>query len=148
MPPIRHLIFDEKLESTVIAVTQQLLDAIANGDWDTYVKLCSPELTAFEPEAGEHLVSGLAFHKTYFDLHHAKAAAAKSLGSPTQTQSPKSTTTIASPKVRFLDSDRTIALITYVRIIQNTLASGEKNHLIVDVKNTQETRLWISNTDR
>src|SRR5437899_132581 len=56
------------METELIALTQKLLDAIATGDWATYQELCDPALTAFEPESRGQLVSGLPFHKFYFDL--------------------------------------------------------------------------------
>ena len=34
-------------ESELLAVNQQLLDAIAQGDWATYAELCDSSLTAF-----------------------------------------------------------------------------------------------------
>src|SRR5260370_6379295 len=55
-------------QSELIALNQQLLDAIAQGDWATYSELCDPSLTAFEPEALGHLVEGLDFHAFYFIL--------------------------------------------------------------------------------
>src|SRR5437763_9634676 len=57
-----------EVEAELLAVNQQLLDAIAQGDWGTYSELCDPSLTAFEPEALGHLVRGLEFHSFYFKL--------------------------------------------------------------------------------
>jgi len=37
--------------NTLETLTKQLLDAIDNGDLETYRELCDPSLTAFEPEA-------------------------------------------------------------------------------------------------
>lgn len=39
-------------QQQLIKLQQQLLDSIANRDWDTYEDLCDESLTAFEPEAG------------------------------------------------------------------------------------------------
>lgn len=47
-------------EAEIIAITQSLLDAIAAGDWANYQKMCSDELTCFEPESNGHLVSGVS----------------------------------------------------------------------------------------
>lgn len=52
----------------IIALTQNLLDSIAKADWDSYVELCDPSLTCFEPEAVGHLVEGLEFHHFYFKM--------------------------------------------------------------------------------
>ena len=51
----------------VIKITEQLLDAISSGDYETYTKLCDPQMTAFEPGALGNLVEGMDFHKFYFD---------------------------------------------------------------------------------
>lgn len=51
----------------MIKVTEQLLEAINTGDYDTYAKLCDPNITAFEPAALGNLVEGVDFHKFYFD---------------------------------------------------------------------------------
>jgi UMP-CMP kinase len=47
------------IEQEIKQLTQILLDAISEGDWDTYKKLCDPSLTAFE---GESKVSSLAIY--------------------------------------------------------------------------------------
>lgn len=51
----------------VIKVTEQLLEAINTGDFETYAKLCDPQITAFDPAALGNLVEGVDFHKFYFD---------------------------------------------------------------------------------
>lgn len=57
-----------QVQKELLELTQKLLDSIAEGDYDTYQSICHPSLTAFEPEAKGHLVTGLAFHKYYFDM--------------------------------------------------------------------------------
>jgi calcium/calmodulin-dependent protein kinase (CaM kinase) II len=53
------------IEQQLVELTQQLLESIAGGDWETYAQLCDPSLSAFEPESRGQLVEGLPFHK-YF----------------------------------------------------------------------------------
>lgn len=66
-------------------MTEQLIEAINNGDFDAYTwddfwnvfiiyswsmfcrKICDPHLTAFEPESLGNLVEGMDFHKFYFE---------------------------------------------------------------------------------
>ncbi|CAG0893687.1 unnamed protein product, partial [Cyprideis torosa] len=50
----------------VIRLTEQLIESINNGDFESYTKLCEPHMTAFEPEALGNLVEGMEFHKFYF----------------------------------------------------------------------------------
>jgi len=52
----------------VIAVTETLIDAIGRSDYDTWKRMTSHDLTAFEPESQGCLVEGREFHKYYFDL--------------------------------------------------------------------------------
>ena len=61
------------LRDELLDLTQRLLDSIAGGDWETYVSLCDPALTCFEPETMGHIVEGLDFHKFYFDNTHGKS---------------------------------------------------------------------------
>lgn len=51
----------------VIKMTEQLLDAVSSGDFETYASMCDPRLTSFEPEALGNLLDGMDFHKFYFD---------------------------------------------------------------------------------
>lgn len=39
-------------EAHLLKLSKDLLQAIADHDWDKYSELCDDSLTAFEPEAG------------------------------------------------------------------------------------------------
>jgi calcium/calmodulin-dependent protein kinase (CaM kinase) II len=103
----------------LLAINQQLLDAIAHGDWETYQQLCDPTLTAFEPEAQGQLVEGLEFHKFFFDLG--------------ADPGPRHTT-MASPHVRLMGDT---ALVAYVRLVQSLDAVGNPR-----ISHHEETRIW------
>lgn len=103
----------------LVALTEQLLGAIAARDWKTYQKLCDPSLTAFEPEARGHLVQGLDFHRFYFDLD----------GKP-----PATHVTMIAPHVREMGD---AALVAYVRLVQRTNRDGTTETL-----SFEETRIW------
>lgn len=113
------------MSKQIIELTQQLLDSIVDGDWETYEKLCDPSLTCFEPEADGHLVHGMGFHKFYFEnrVHHSDK--------PKVVQN----TTISSPHVRMIGDS--VAIISYVRLIQ-------KQHPRAGnfTKKFEETRVW------
>jgi ketosteroid isomerase-like protein len=104
----------------ILRLTQELLDAIANGDWAVYEKLCAPSLTAFEPEAKGQQVTGLAFHRFYFDLGGVRG---------------KHHTTLVNPEIRPLGPDA--ALITYIRLVQKLDATNKPITAI-----SEETRVW------
>lgn len=109
----------ETTAAEIVQLTRQLLESIAAGDWETYRRLCDPTLSAFEPEAGGHLIEGMGFHRFYFDLESARP----------------SNTTISSPHVRFFGPD--VALIALTRLVQLLDESGKPRTAIF-----QETRLW------
>lgn len=106
-------------ENELLALTQQLLDAIAAADWATYEAMCDPALTAFEPEGRGHLIEGMDFHRFYFDLGPAA--------------SPRNTT-MSSPKVLLMGD---VAVVTCVRLIQwlNEAGATVTSHF-------EETRIW------
>ncbi len=103
----------------LLALTQRLLDAIADGDWATYEELCAPDLTAFEPEACGQLIEGLAFHRFYFNL-------------PNRGQ--RRQTTLAGPRVRVVGD---AAVVTYIRVVQ---AAGPD--AVPQSVAFAETRVW------
>jgi len=112
-----------ELKAEVLRANQQLLDSIANGDLQTYEKLCCPSLTCFEPETKDHLVEGLDFHKFFF-----------ALASHTEpTQGPRKNTTIVSPHVRLLGES--VAVASYTRLVQSSAPS-------LSITSCVETRVW------
>ena len=106
----------------VLAFNQKLLDAIVAGNWETYVALCDPSITCFEPEARGQVVEGMAFHKYYFDL-------------VINPQTPAKNVTMAQPHVRLIGTD--VAVVSYVRLTQSLDANG-----IPQTGRMEETRVW------
>lgn len=104
----------------LLAVTQQLLNSIVAGDWQTYQTLCDPSLTCFEAEARGQLVEGMQFHSFYFN----------SSGSPARRQ-----VTMTQPHVRMLGDDA--AVVCYVRLTQSIDGSGA-----AQTSRYEETRVW------
>jgi ketosteroid isomerase-like protein len=103
----------------VLDLNKRLLTSIAEGDWNTYVELCDPTITAFEPEARGQLVEGMDFHQFYFGQG--------GIVGPHNT-------TMCSPHVRLLGD---IAIISYVRLVQRLDESGKS----VTIRG-EETRVW------
>lgn len=106
-------------EQELVDLNQQLLDCIAAGEWETYLELCDHDLTCFEPEAAGIQISGMPFHKYYFDL------ASKST-TPVQT-------TMTQVNVRIVGH---VAMLAYVRVIQK-LKEG-----CPQTQSFEETRIW------
>ena len=116
---------DPYTEQMLMTLTRKLLDSITASDWQTYADLCDPTITAFEPEARGHLVTGLAFHKYYFDLQHRDGS---------------KHTTLCSPKVRMVGDGA--AVVTYVRLTQYLDGNGQPN-----TSSVEETRVWQRHED-
>jgi Calcium/calmodulin dependent protein kinase II association domain len=114
--------------ATLLHLSQQLLDAIDAGDWETYTALCDPSLTAFEPEAVGHLVAGMPFHRFYFDLD------GDGLGRPSYNGGRAQRSTISSPDVRVMENS---AVVCYVRLVQRLTPDGRPETVAFD-----ETRVW------
>ncbi|MBS0262216.1 MAG: DUF4440 domain-containing protein [Planctomycetes bacterium] len=108
-----------EVEAELIAKSQQLLDAIAQGDWGTYAELCDPTLTAFEPEALGRLVHGLDFHAFYFKLSGGQV---------------KPQNTMSDIHVRVLGD---VAIVSYYRLTQFVGGDGNPG-----TRGTEETRVW------
>jgi calcium/calmodulin-dependent protein kinase (CaM kinase) II len=110
---------EEKLGKEVLEANMKLLNAINNQNWAVYQELCSVDLTCFEPEAQEHQITGLEFHKFFFPA------------SPIESESVVS---MASPHLRFV-GDYTACMVTYTKMVQ----SNPKNFKVTTY---QESRLW------
>ncbi|GLD60159.1 calcium/calmodulin-dependent protein kinase type II subunit gamma isoform X1 [Lates japonicus] len=88
----------------IIKITEQLIEAINNGDFDAYTRICDPGLTSFEPEALGNLVEGMDFHKFYFENLLSKN------NKPVHT-------TLLNPHVHLIGEDA--ACIAYIRLTQS-----------------------------
>jgi calcium/calmodulin-dependent protein kinase (CaM kinase) II len=106
--------------SEILALNQKLLNAIVSGDWATYIQLCDPAITCFEPEARGQLVVGLPFHQYYFPAQPVANC--------------KKNVTMCSPSVR-VNGD--MAVLAYVRLTQYLDANGAPQTGAVE-----ETRIW------
>ncbi|MCJ8749336.1 hypothetical protein PDJAM_G00175110 [Pangasius djambal] len=105
----------------IIKVTEQLIESINNGDFETYSKMCDPGLTSFEPEALGNLVEGHDFHRFYFE--HALSKGTKPVH-----------TILLNPHVHLIGEDA--ACIAYIRLTQY-LESGRPR-----TAQSEETRVW------
>jgi dihydrofolate reductase len=117
-----QLAMTAELNEQLLELNQKLLVAIVSGDWNTYVSLCDPSITCFEPEARGQVVVGMPFHKYYFDLS----------ASP---QKPAKQVTMSQPHVRLMGDSA--AVLSYVRLTQSLDASGAPQ-----TGRMEETRVW------
>ncbi|XP_008416038.1 calcium/calmodulin-dependent protein kinase (CaM kinase) II beta 1 isoform X3 [Poecilia reticulata] len=127
-PPPSHSPSSPSLSSSqtrkqeIIKITEQLIEAINNGDFDAYAKICDPGLTSFEPEALGNLVEGMDFHRFYFENLLAKN------NKPIHT-------TILNPHVHLIGEDA--ACIAYIRLTQFVDNQGRPRS-----SQSEETRVW------
>ncbi|XP_047465366.1 calcium/calmodulin-dependent protein kinase type II subunit gamma-like isoform X19 [Mugil cephalus] len=106
----------------IIKITEQLIEAINNGDFDAYTRICDPGLTSFEPEALGNLVEGMDFHKFYFENLLSK-------------NSKPVHTTLLNPHVHLIGEDA--ACIAYIRLTQFVDSTGRPRS-----SQSEETRVW------
>ncbi|XP_058631322.1 calcium/calmodulin-dependent protein kinase (CaM kinase) II beta 1 isoform X17 [Onychostoma macrolepis] len=106
----------------IIKITEQLIEAINNGDFEAYAKICDPGLTCFEPEALGNLVEGMDFHRFYFENLLSK-------------NSKPIHTTILNPHVHLIGEEA--ACIAYIRLTQYVDGQGRPSS-----SQSEETRVW------
>ncbi|XP_016092585.1 calcium/calmodulin-dependent protein kinase type II subunit beta isoform X13 [Sinocyclocheilus grahami] len=106
----------------IIKITEQLIEAINNGEFDAYAKICDPGLTSFEPEALGNLVEGMDFHRFYFENLLSK-------------NSKPIHTTILNPHVHLIGEEA--ACIAYIRLTQFVDGQGRPRS-----SQSEETRVW------
>ncbi|XP_048089049.1 calcium/calmodulin-dependent protein kinase (CaM kinase) II gamma 1 isoform X5 [Alosa alosa] len=106
----------------IIKITEQLIEAMNNGDFEAYTRICDPGLTSFEPEALGNLVEGMDFHKFYFENLLSKN------NKPVHT-------TILNPHVHLIGEDA--ACIAYIRLTQYMDGQGRPRSC-----QSEETRVW------
>uniref|UniRef100_A0AAY5E811 calcium/calmodulin-dependent protein kinase n=1 Tax=Electrophorus electricus TaxID=8005 RepID=A0AAY5E811_ELEEL len=109
-------------EQEIIKITEQLIEAVNNGDFEAYTRICDPGLTSFEPEALGNLVEGMDFHKFYFENLLSKN------NKPVHT-------TILNPHVHLIGEDA--ACIAYIRLTQYIDSQGRPRSC-----QSEETRVW------
>uniref|UniRef100_A0A7N6F8P0 calcium/calmodulin-dependent protein kinase n=1 Tax=Anabas testudineus TaxID=64144 RepID=A0A7N6F8P0_ANATE len=106
----------------IIKVTEQLIEAINNGDFEAYTSICDPGLTSFEPEALGNLVEGTDFHRFYFENALSKGK------QPIHT-------ILLNPHVHLIGEEA--ACIAYIRLTQYIDSNGMPRTM-----QSEETRIW------
>jgi len=114
----RNLKMSSSIETELINVTNELLEAIASGNWDKYQELCDPSMTAIEAESYGLPVRGLDFHRFYFGPGGSRG---------------KHRTTISSQMVHVAGD---VGVIAYVRLVQRESEGNFKSVAMA------ETRVW------
>ncbi|XP_035255743.1 calcium/calmodulin-dependent protein kinase type II subunit gamma isoform X24 [Anguilla anguilla] len=120
--PLGGSVAQQSRKQEIIKITEQLIEAINNGDFEAYTRICDPGLTSFEPEALGNLVEGMDFHKFYFENLLSK-------------NSKPVHTTILNPHVHLIGEDA--ACIAYIRLTQYIDSQGRPRS-----SQSEETRVW------
>ncbi|XP_074479672.1 calcium/calmodulin-dependent protein kinase type II delta 1 chain isoform X1 [Sebastes fasciatus] len=117
-----YLLSMKARKQEIIKVTEQLIEAINNGDFEAYTKICDPGLTSFEPEALGNLVEGTDFHRFYFENALSKVK------QPIHT-------ILLNPHVHLIGDEA--ACIAYIRLTQYIDSNGMPRTM-----QSEETRIW------
>lgn len=110
-------------DQTILNLNQAMLESVVRGDWDTYARFCSDDLSCFEAETNGILAEGLPFHRYYFELP----------GDGSNAPSPVNVS-MARPHLRWL-GDAAVVL-SYTRLTQR-LQNGAPI-----TASCCETRIW------
>uniref|UniRef100_A0A8C7MUN5 calcium/calmodulin-dependent protein kinase n=1 Tax=Oncorhynchus kisutch TaxID=8019 RepID=A0A8C7MUN5_ONCKI len=116
------IVSDRSSSQEIIKITEQLIEAVNNGDFEAYTRICDPGLTSFEPEALGNLVEGMDFHKFYFENLLSK-------------NSKPVHTTLLNPHVHLIGEEA--ACIAYIRLTQFVDGQGRPRS-----SQSEETRVW------
>jgi calcium/calmodulin-dependent protein kinase (CaM kinase) II len=111
-----------EIAQELLDLNQKLLNSIVTGEWRAYEALCDPSISCFEPESRGQLVTGMPFHRYYFDI-------------PSSPQKPAKLVTMARPHVRLMGDEA--AVLSYVRLTQSLDAAGQPQ-----TSRVEETRVW------
>ncbi|XP_069015170.1 calcium/calmodulin-dependent protein kinase type II delta 1 chain isoform X15 [Embiotoca jacksoni] len=117
-----YLLSMKARKQEIIKVTELLIEAINNGDFEAYTKICDPGLTSFEPEALGNLVEGTDFHRFYFENALSKGK------QPIHT-------ILLNPHVHLIGDEA--ACIAYIRLTQYIDGNGMPRTM-----QSEETRIW------
>lgn len=110
-------------DQEILALNQAMLESVVRGDWQSYARLCSEDLSCFEAETNGVLAEGLPFHRYYFEL----PGEASDLPGHVQV-------CMARPHLRWLGDDAVV--VSYTRLTQR-LSNGSPV-----TSSCCETRIW------
>ncbi|MEY2643877.1 MAG: hypothetical protein RLZZ611_526 [Cyanobacteriota bacterium] len=108
---------------TILNLNQAMLESVVRGDWESYAKFCSNDLSCFEAETNGVLAEGLPFHRYYFELPGADNGAPCPIN-----------VSMARPHLRWLGDDAVV--LSYTRLTQR-LQNGAPV-----TASCCETRIW------
>ncbi|XP_053125253.1 calcium/calmodulin-dependent protein kinase type II subunit beta isoform X13 [Hemicordylus capensis] len=144
LPLIANPLPSDPRKQEIIKITEQLIEAVNNGDFEAYAKICDPGLTSFEPEALGNLVEGMDFHRFYFENFYPRTPQHPP---PCEFEFPVPAvpvlsknnkpihTTILNPHVHIIGEDA--ACIAYIRLTQYIDGQGRPRTC-----QSEETRVW------
>ncbi|XP_075910925.1 calcium/calmodulin-dependent protein kinase type II subunit delta-like isoform X2 [Petromyzon marinus] len=107
----------------VVKVTEELIEAINNGDFEAYRRMCDPCVTSFEPEALGNLVEGVEFYRFFFE-------------NVVDSARPARTTLLLHPRVHLLGDDA--ACVALVSLAQGPAGMSD----VPRPSRVEETLLW------
>ena len=116
------------MKNKIIELTENILADIVKSDWESYKTKCDAEMSCFEPESIGNLITGINFHRFYFEH------------TPHTKTKPTIHFNIINPHVVILSD--TCAVIAYIRIMQYVATDGS-----VKTNQSEETRVWQQGED-
>lgn len=150
----------------IIRATELLLNALNQGDYETYTQLCDPHMTSFEPENLGNLIDNMEYRRLCLDQarqlqlqHHLKDSRASSSSSAPASQTTSTTTTNhpqqqqqqhQPPATTTTTKQYSIILNPSVYLLGEDAASIAYTKLsqligdqqLISIEKSEETRVW------
>lgn len=128
-------------QNEIIHATELLLNALNQGDYETYTQLCDPHMTSFEPENLGNLIDNMEYRRLGMDqarqlqLQHLKATQDPRASAVATSAASRQYSIIMNPSVYLLGEDA--ASIAYTKLSQ-LISAGQ----LIGVEKSEETRIW------
>jgi len=119
----------DELETIILDLNRQLLNAIAKSDYSTYASLAHPKITYFLLEGMGHLVEGISYQESLFKT----------------SSDPHKQIFLASPHVRLMGEENTAAIVCYTRLTE--CYDPNKPGVVLRRLMCEETRIWERQAD-
>lgn len=132
----------------IIRANELLLNALNQGDYETYTQLCDPHMTSFEPENLGNLIDNMEYRRLCLDqarqlqLQHLKDSRASVTQQHQPTTATRQYSIILNPSVYLLGEDAASIAYTKLSQLMNLSGGGGGGNQLFSIEKSEETRIW------
>ncbi|KAG9509004.1 Calcium/calmodulin-dependent protein kinase type II alpha chain, partial [Fragariocoptes setiger] len=121
-----HRAIKSTRKTEIIKLTEQMLECLNGGEFETYMNFCDPQMTSFEPESLGNLIENMEFRRLFFEKQRCADGGVTTSGG----------SIMLNPRVYVISDDA--ASIAYVRLTRCIDKATGK----VQTQQFEETRIW------